>query len=120
MSRHTATPWKNCILVNEDDSSPTLDEIGEYVKTTAKQSDLKDFHFIMVTKEDGKEYDVCHVGNGPDSAANCRHITICVNAHQHLVTALDSVLALSLQYKLEESDPVVDEARALLAELAKG
>ena len=114
---HTATPWTNCIMVKDDRSNPTAIEIGEYVKESVLASPIEDFHFILATKADGKQYDVCHVGNGPDSAENCRHITVCVNAHSHLLVALDSILALSLQSKLEESDPLVKEARTLLAAL---
>ena len=60
---HTLGPWEAFIL------DRPLSEIPAYVQECIESSPREKFHFVGCHKADGG-YDVCHVGNGPDSAAN--------------------------------------------------
>jgi hypothetical protein len=88
----TDRPWKFVTLINEDGTDMNCDQAGEYVKMSVANSPRAEFSAVMATKSDGKLYDICHVGNGPDSPFNAAHIVKCVNLHDELVEALTLLL----------------------------
>jgi len=112
MSEHTKTPWKNYRMINKDGGNMSPSDIGHYIKKIVEKSKITDFYFVVATKPDGEEYDVCHVGNGPDSEANARNIVKCVNAHDELVDALRGVLEFQGDYGANEIDMANAHAKA--------
>jgi hypothetical protein len=113
-NKHTALPWRHVELVNEDGSSMSPEDAAEYVANTAIHGSTG-FHAIHATKGDGKTYDVCHVGNGPDSPWNAATIAVAVNYHDRLREALGDVVD-EWVYGDDIFGPI-QKARALLAEL---
>lgn len=79
MYRHTRTPWNAVQLLSEDAS--------EYVSNAAIGG-TTGFYAVQARKSDGKLYDICHTGNGPDSQQNALHIAKCVNGWDDLERSL--------------------------------
>ena len=78
MSAHTPGPWMPFVMVNQETGAQmTPEQVGELVKNSiiksAIQSGTNEYVFVVAKKHDG-EYDICHVGNGPDRKANARLI----------------------------------------------
>ena len=83
----TQGEWTALNMVHEDGRPMTPQELGEYVKNAVQMSDEERFLFVS-GNQDGKDVDICHVGNGPKGPANARLIEVLVNAFRsgHLVT----------------------------------
>jgi hypothetical protein len=96
-------------LVNEDGSKMTAQESSEYVANTAIHGS-EGFYAVQARKDDGKLYDVCHTGNGPDSEWNASAIAEAVNYHERLIEALHHAM------QCWEYDGVSDEHGAVAAE----
>lgn len=86
--------WTAYRMVHEDhggDLSP--DEAGEYVRNSvvrsAAESGSNAFMAVLVDKPDGPA-DVCHVGNGPTSRANCALIAEMRNALPALLAVAEA------------------------------
>jgi len=124
MSSVTPRPWVFVQLVNEDGGRMTAQDASEYVANTALHGS-EGFYAVQARKDDGKLYDVCHTGNGPDSQWNASAIAEAVNYHERLVEALrktSELLANPHEYKITQAHSriaLVSDARALLAELEK-
>jgi len=121
MSSVTPRPWMAVQLVNEDGSRMTAQDASEYVANTAIHGS-EGFYAVQARKDDdGKLYDVCHTGNGPDSKWNASAIAEAVNYHERLVEALNELLEFEGDYSPNEirlADTCAN-ARSVLAEMEK-
>ena len=97
MSAHTPGPWMPFVMVNQETGAQmTPEQVGELVKNSiiksAIQSGTNEYVFVVAKKHDG-EYDICHVGNGPDRKANARLIA----AAPELLHALKLVVMIAFR-----------------------
>jgi pyruvate/2-oxoglutarate dehydrogenase complex dihydrolipoamide dehydrogenase (E3) component len=118
MSEYTQTPWRFVELVNDEDgSSLTPEEAAEYSSNTAMNGSTG-FYAVQATKEDGKLYSVCFVGNGPDSVANGWAITKAVNYHGRLTETLkDIITCFNHPEWSDRCEEIEGSARDLIKEL---
>jgi len=91
-------PWSGFNLVHHERGGPlTATEIGEYVRKCVLVNDDAHFYVVVVEKPEGSA-DVCHVGNGPTSAANTDFICAA-----HDTAALAVALACALKEAVLQS-----------------
>lgn len=116
MNAHTPGPWMPFVMVNQETGAQmTPEQVGELVKNSiiksAIQSGTNEYVFVVAKKHDG-EYDICHVGNGPDRKANARLIA----AAPDLLEALRDLCDHQFYGEISDSEIVLwDAARAAIA-----
>ena len=86
--------WQAWNMVHGDTGKPmTPDELGEYVKNTVLKS-IEDGgsadQFLFVSFDGEGNSDICHVGNGPNRAANAAFIAHARTDIPALIAALES------------------------------
>ena len=112
---YTKGPWVSFVLVKDTGGKMSPEEIGDYVKNAVKSnSPVEEFLFISCTKDDG-DYDVCHIGNGPDRHKNAQLIS----ASPDMYYALTQIMA-DLPSNKDWLDPVIEKMANEALKKARG
>lgn len=90
---HSPEPWLAFRMVDEHGAPLRGEASAKYVADCISANPDGDFYAISCTKADGKDYDVCHTGNGPDSLVNAARIVACVAACLGVVDPQPGALA---------------------------
>jgi len=125
-AKGTQGEWEEFNMTHVEGRPMTSEELEEYVTNSVKMSGEVRFLFISGRAGDGREVDVCHVGNGPNGPYNAQRIAN-VPAMERLIAeqaaritelegALERVVtAKGLTDPVDEGYYVIQQARAALA-----
>jgi hypothetical protein len=121
----TPGPWGAFHLVDPTTDKPiTRERVGEYVESCTYPNDPFQFMFVTCTKPDG-DYDVCHVGNGPDSVANAHLIAAAPEMYEELrdaevdINTLFGTLERNPKHYASAREQLEKRAESIRALLAK-